>query len=505
MSQQKKIAWDSSEQTIAELEAKLARAYRTVRRLRQENAQLQEEISHLNYPQRRDSLLVRDVADSVPISRQHRYIQSKPRSRRRRLRKKAKSPLRFVALPFLLCWWLLCSAISLFGFVPRTLRQRNKTNRYTYQEKSPQEAKKGLKGQFLAMITVLFIAGWGLMPRANRQQPQPKPSLPAVVSSPLRQASGELVYNLRKTPNFKHTPQLQSVVDQLVHLATQRNLPTKPLSITLINVNSGELGEYQQELPRYPASVVKFFWLVALYGRLEANNLPADEQLRSNLYKMIKHSANDAASRTLDQITGVKSGDKLQGEKLQTWIRKRQQVNQFFAKADYEGIDISHKTYPISYLNYQKPSGRDEQMRRAGGDKVLRNQVTTFHAARLMYEVVTQQALSSQSSRQMAQLLQRDLQEEDPDYGGFNPIRGFFGQSLPEKAILLSKAGWTSRGRHEVAFISSRDGKTAYVLSIFGDDAAYSKDWKIFPRMSNFVYNYMSNPQQLTEIGLLGG
>ena len=113
-----------------------------------------------------------------------------------------------------------------------------------------------------------------------------------------------------------------------------------------------------------------------------------------------------------------------------------------------------------------------------------------------MYEIVNQQAVSPEASQRMAQLLTRDLKPEawehlDPNTGHFNPIRAFFGESLRKDVQLLSKAGWTSTSRQEVAFIKTPSGKTSYILAIFAQDSAYAKDEKIFPQMSELVFDRM--------------
>ena len=113
-----------------------------------------------------------------------------------------------------------------------------------------------------------------------------------------------------------------------------------------------------------------------------------------------------------------------------------------------------------------------------------------------MYEIVNQQAISPEASQKMAQLLTRDLNPEawehlDPNTGHFNPIRAFFGESLRKDVQLLSKAGWTSTSRQEVAFIRTPSGKTAYILAIFADNSAYAKDEKIFPQISKSVFDRM--------------
>jgi hypothetical protein len=113
-----------------------------------------------------------------------------------------------------------------------------------------------------------------------------------------------------------------------------------------------------------------------------------------------------------------------------------------------------------------------------------------------MYEIVTGQALSPEYSQKMQQWLHKDLtlelwQKLDPNQGEFNPVRTFFGESLPKDVYFLSKAGWTSKTRQEVAYIRSNGGQKAYILAIFAEDKAYAQDGKIFPMMSRLVFERM--------------
>ncbi|MBD2771570.1 hypothetical protein [Iningainema tapete] len=58
---------------------------------------------------------------------------------------------------------------------------------------------------------------------------------------------------------------------------------------------------------------------------------------------------------------------------------------------------------------------------------------------------------------------------------------------------MASKSSWTSGSRQEAAYISTPDGKTAYILVVFAEDRAYAYDWEIFPQISRLVFNRMTN------------
>jgi hypothetical protein len=317
-----------------------------------------------------------------------------------------------------------------------------------------------------------------------------------LVSSPVIAQSSQFIYNVTQPPNLEVDPQINDIIDDVLILATQQGLQTNSLSITIIDVNKNSFAGYQQDRLRYPASVVKLFWLVAFYGKVAENSVTASA-FTEDINKMILWSNNDSASRIVDLITSTTSGNRLNDSLFQEWRAKRETLNTFFERAGYKNINISQKTFPISYLNYHRPNGRDLQIR-GNLNQPIRNQISTDQAARLMYEIVTEQAILPEFSQVMQEWLTQNLnpqvwQNIDPNQGYFNPIRAFFGEGIYQEPNLrfISKAGWTSQTRQEVAFISN--GKTHYVLAVFAEDPAYSNNAKIFPEISRLVYNRMTN------------
>ncbi|WP_026733116.1 serine hydrolase [Fischerella sp. PCC 9605] len=317
-------------------------------------------------------------------------------------------------------------------------------------------------------------------------------SLP-IPSRQLGKEYSEVAYNLTTSPDFSQSQELQRIVNDIVKLATAKGLPRKGLSITLIDANTGETAGYQQDIPRYPASVVKMFWLAVLYAQIENGIWNNEDDFTPYIAKMIKESDNEAASYIVDQITGTRSQSRLKSAKFQKLKNKRQQLNRFFQQAGYKHINISQKTFPLYYLNLSRPKGSELQM--LGKTVWNSNKITTKHAARLMYEICyLKQAVSEQASQKMCKWLKRDLNPEawqDPNLYSFNPVRGFFGQSLSKANVSFhSKAGWTSRSRTEAAMVSTEDNKS-YILTIFAQNSAYANDGEIFPQISRLVYKRM--------------
>jgi len=300
-------------------------------------------------------------------------------------------------------------------------------------------------------------------------------------------------YNVRRQPYKRNNSQLQEIVDELVNIAEEKGLPTGPLSISLIDVSNPEVhtfAGYKSQVLRYPASVSKLFWMAAFYGAVEEGLIDDEPRFHQDLILMMQKSHNDSASRLLDVITDTKSGVKLEGKKLNTWLEKRKSVNDFFQKADYQGLIVSTKNYPRYSPSQKGPVGRDRQLRQKDG-KFLRNLISTDHATRLIYEIYTRQAVSPKYSRRMAYLLTRDLRPEVWQNDPYNGVESFLGESLPTNIYFGSKVGLTSEDRMDVAFVRTLDDKAIYILAIFAEDTAYVDDKEIFPKLSRHVYDRM--------------
>ncbi len=302
---------------------------------------------------------------------------------------------------------------------------------------------------------------------------------------------------LSKSSNFRNNLKLQLIVDDIVRYVKSNDLSINALSISLIDTKTGDIGRYNSIVPRYPASVVKLFWLVSAYQKFTKQEIQ-NSSISTAISEMILKSDNLSANQVLEAITKTKSTLRaLPKEELRKWYDNRQQINTYYHQAGYsENLDVSQKTFPIVQQNNAMPIGADLQVRRDNLGNKVRNKLTTDDAARLMYELVTGRLINSQSTEKVKKLLQRDLRSSHylkQNAGIFNPIKGFFGEGLSdiETDNIISKAGWTSASRQEVAFVKSKDGKTRYVLAVFGDDATYGKNKKVFPEISNLVYNQM--------------
>jgi Beta-lactamase enzyme family len=328
------------------------------------------------------------------------------------------------------------------------------------------------------------------------------PTIPIIPVLPINSIDNKIkdfTYKVVSQTNFKYSSKLQRVVDRIVNYSKVNDLPLSALSITLIDTKTGEKAEYQGKVERYPASVVKMFWLTAIYQKISMGE--ADEsQLKGSIEQMIYKSDNQGAGQVIDAVTNTKSTiEKLSERELQIRKQQRQSLNNFFRQAGYStDMNVSQKTFPIPQENMMEPKGFDKQLRGEDPQKPIRNRITTDDASRLMYEVVNAQAVNPEVSSKMRKLLTRNIdptfwKKQPPNPVDFNPVESFFGEGLPENKTenIVSKAGWTASSRQEVAFVKSKDGNTRYILAVFGDNIAYGKSKKVFPGISKLVYEQM--------------
>ena len=243
-------------------------------------------------------------------------------------------------------------------------------------------------------------------------------------------------------------PKLQA--DQIAITLTDLRDPARPLR-----------ASHRGDAAIYPASVIKLFYLAAAHRWLEDGRLADTPELRRALNDMIVHSSNDATHYVLDLLTGTTSGPELPEDELKAWQEKRNAVNRYFAALGYAGINANKKPWGDG------PYGRETQASKAFQPN--RNLLTTDATARLLAEIATGQGVTRQRCAGMMALLKRD--PFDAKIRDANDQAKFTGGALPPGAKLWSKAGWTSRTRHDAAYVELPDGRK-FVLVVFTEGHA---------------------------------
>ncbi len=262
-------------------------------------------------------------------------------------------------------------------------------------------------------------------------------------------------------------PALQPLVDRAVATAlekftAQKLLPSQ-LAVTLVDLSAPAAprqAAYRGDVPIYPASVIKLFYLAAAHRWMEDGKLADTPELRRAMQDMIVDSSNDATHYVIDLLTGTTSGPELSPTEIKTWFEQRSVVTRYFASLGYTGVIASKKPWGDG------PYGREKQAITLFDPK--RNMLTTDATARLFVEIATGRCVTAARSAEMMTLLSRDPRTSDPDPD--NQAK-FTGPALPPGAKLWSKAGWTSQTRHDAAYIELPNG-AKFLLVIFTTDHA---------------------------------
>ena len=291
---------------------------------------------------------------------------------------------------------------------------------------------------------------------------------------------------------MESSPALQTLLvnavgDTLNKYAAKKVTPDD-VAATLIDLRDPKnlrAANYRGDRQIYPASVVKMFYLAAMHGWLEDGKIKSlTPELERGLKDMIVDSSNDATHFVVDILTDTSGGGELAPPELKIYSDKRNAVNRYFASLGYNDINVNQKTYCEDLY------GRERQFWSAGKN---RNRLTTNATARLLAEIVLGKSVSPERSRLMMDLLKRDFSGTSKDAD--SQAHGFTALALNElnlkDAKLWSKAGWTSKTRHDAAYVETPDG-LKFVLVVFTENFANERE--IIPSIARLILkNFKQN------------
>ena len=235
----------------------------------------------------------------------------------------------------------------------------------------------------------------------------------------------------------------------------------------------------------YPASIVKLFYLVAVWEWAEKGMIKTSPELERAVRDMIVDSSNDATSLVVDVLTGTTSGPELPPGPFETWKQQRNIINRYFQSLnwlDLQDINLNQKTW------CDGPYGREREF--LGELMENRNMLTTNATAILLHSIIGGVAVSAKASQDMMSLMKRSLEPAELEADPENQVTGFLGGGLPQEAKLWSKAGLTSQVRHDTAYIEIPNLRP-YLLVVFTEGKENSKNEEILPFVSRQVVEAM--------------
>lgn len=265
-------------------------------------------------------------------------------------------------------------------------------------------------------------------------------------------------------------------IDSLVKFAVDevsaaKGLKLEDVAVSLIDLrgDAAKWGEHRGESRIYPASVVKMFYLVTIHQQLADGKLQMTKELERGVRDMIVTSSNEATQYIVDVLTNTASGGELPQKEFELWSYRRNRMNRYFTAMGYTNINVNQKTHCEDAYDVE------QQFRNYRGEN--RNMLTANASARLIAEVARGLAVSPEHSKLMLEVLKRDAYATGREAN--SQAVEFAGRALLdlkiEGAKLWSKAGWTSRTRHDAAYIETPDG-LRFAVAVFTENNSNNKD-----------------------------
>jgi len=245
------------------------------------------------------------------------------------------------------------------------------------------------------------------------------------------------------------------------------------------NPSSGYGTGWNSNKLLYPASIVKLVYALAIEVWIKKDLILESEELSRAAYEMIANSSNDATSYVLDILTGSTSGPSLNEQNFKGWKIQRKLINSWLEKLHWpelKGFNCCQKTWN------EGPFGREKDF--YGMTNNNRNSMTTDGTARIFESIMTNEMLSSVSSKRLKKYFSRSLDLITRKNDLENQIDGFLGEGVPINSNMWSKAGLMSEVRHDAAWIEAPN-RNPMLLVVFTTGEKLAKDSFLLPALSS--------------------
>lgn len=218
-------------------------------------------------------------------------------------------------------------------------------------------------------------------------------------------------------------PALQEFLDRTMSAlrAGDRALQKAQVGVALLDLPTNgapRLAHVGGDQAIYPASVVKFVYLMAAYRWQEEGRLTIDAGLDAELEAMIRASSNQATQKVFARVTGTKPGPALAPGEYRDFRERRLMVKRWLESM---GIDDLHCVNP-TYDGGGDIAGRDQQFLKdrsvkgglasADGAYPNRQAMTAIGTAKLLALLATDRALTPEDSTTVRRRMKRDPKQQ---------------------------------------------------------------------------------------------
>jgi hypothetical protein len=217
------------------------------------------------------------------------------------------------------------------------------------------------------------------------------------------------------------SPELQGFLDRTIAAleASDPRLRSSAVRVAVLDLAHGEpprLAHHHGAEPIYPASVVKFVYLMAAYRWQAEGKLRIEGDLDRDLSDMIRASSNQATRKVFARLTETEPGPELDAAAYRDFRERRQAVKRWLASLGVTDLHCVNPTYDGNGDLF----GRDAQFIRdasvpggLGRGKVPNRQgMTAIGTAKLLALLATDRALSPDDSATVRRRMRRDPREQ---------------------------------------------------------------------------------------------
>jgi len=223
--------------------------------------------------------------------------------------------------------------------------------------------------------------------------------------------------------SIQPAPDLQAFLDRTLAAltATDPALRRSQIGIALLDLpqhGPPRLAHSGGDRSIYPASVVKFVYLMAAYEWQEEGRLKIDPAFDAELEAMIRESSNQATQKVFARLTNTAPGPALAPGDYRVFRERRLAVKRWLETL---GIDDLHCVNP-TYDGGGDLVGRDEQFLRdrtvkgglasTDGSYPNRQAMTAIGTAKLLALLATDRALTPEDSATVRRRMRRDPKQQ---------------------------------------------------------------------------------------------
>lgn len=293
-------------------------------------------------------------------------------------------------------------------------------------------------------------------------------------------ASAEAAGNRSWLATIQPSATLQAELDRSVErlVSEDPGLAETSLRISVIDLD-GEgpprIAHRHGDTPVYPASVVKFVYLMAAYAWVDRGQLVIDPELDRQLHEMIYASSNKATQQVVWRLTGTRPGPELPPAEYAEFREKRLSIKRWLQTI---GIDDLHCLHP-TYDGDGDLHGRDRQLLRdrgvegalpsRSGEFRNRQAMTANETARLLALLATDRALSPEGSAEVRRRMLRDPKKQkylkDRIAGG--------ARRCADSMTIESKTGTFGRITADAGIVRDRRGRELVIVVFIDSSPRY--------------------------------